>query len=663
MNKGFELIRKKWMEIILVVTLLVEILFIIYMNFFAFDKVLNFDGVNLMLHAVEMWKNKTPFISGWVETTTLELDCATLIAAPLYGITKNIILSFGVANMAFLLYFALIIRQMFRYAGYEIKYFLLALSIILVPYSVGMVEYFNMLFFQGSQYSFKVLIPILMVTLLLTPQERIKKPWTISNIILLFFLVLISGISSGVYVLFCGICPIIACTILDMLLDNHTKKYHKFHYIILGTSFFLGALGYYINVNRSIDARGNTMHLTNFQNFHDNFAATFTSIFQVVGALPSANTAVFSMDGITYLLKVLLVIAIILTVIITSKNILLPTEKISIKRVILVIFFWNLFVFIFCDTRNSLENKVIESRYYLIPMLMLMILFSMQMREYIENSEKYFKTILTGMIPIMVLFLTVGSSIMTIKQFDVASGYLKNICNFIDDLDVESVFFIDHNDVQGTCRYLDPSRTYSAYNSEAQSLVVYDYYQNYTDRANFGEKNIIAVFNWLTPDQMLPAYIYSTYEKVGSVDGFDLYYSETNHFDGRSGLPEGNAVSSWDFFFTGGYEILNQAAVINNLGQLEMMGDGSDVVKSPVLQSEKLYDITITYELTAEGLESGGRLQLCNEEGVVSEILMPTNEICVTLSECDLSSGGYIKINSVIGAGIKLDHIEYTMVE
>ena len=41
--------------------------------------------MNLMLHAVEMWNNKTPFITGWVETTTLELDCATLIAAPVYG--------------------------------------------------------------------------------------------------------------------------------------------------------------------------------------------------------------------------------------------------------------------------------------------------------------------------------------------------------------------------------------------------------------------------------------------------------------------------------------------------------------------------------------------------------------------------------------------------
>lgn len=663
MNNIMGLARKKWMEMILIIVLVVQALFIIYMNFFAFEKILNFDGVNLMLHAVEMWKNKTPFITGWVETTTLELDCATLIAAPVYGITKNIIVSFGIANMFYLLYFIFVVKQLFKYAGYEMKYFLLALSIILVPYTVGMVEYFNMLFFQGAQYSIKVLIPILLLTLLMTPDEQQKKPWTIINTVILFFLVLISGISSGVYVLFCGICPIIASVVLDIILDNHFKKYKVYHFILIGVSFVLGAVGYYINVHRSIHARGNTMYLTNFQDFHDNFAATVTSVFHVIGALPSANTAVFSVDGITYILKVVLVLAMILTVIITSKKVLVITEKISLKRMILVVFFWNLFVFIFCETRNSLDNKVIESRYYLIPMLLLMILFSMQVKEYIENSGKYLKNLLTIAMPLLIFVMTVGCSVMTVKQFDTASGYLKNICNFIQDSDAKSVFFIDHNDVQGTCRYLDPTRTYSAYNSETQSLVVYDYYQNYIDRANFGDENIIAVFNWLTPDQMLPVYIYSTYEKIGSVDGFDLYYSKVNHFDGRSGLPEGNADRSWDFFYTSGYEILNQSAVINNQGQLEITGDGSDVVKSPILQSQNSQDITVYYEAaaSAEGINAGS-LQLCNDEGIISEIPMPVGEKSVTLTDCDLLSGGYIKINAAAGVSLKLDHIEYVSI-
>ena len=663
MNNAVELVRKKWMELILIITLIVQGLFIFYMNFFAFDKILNFDGMNLMLHAVEMWNNKTPFITGWVETTTLELDCATLIAAPVYGFTKNIIISFGIANMIYLFYFVLVVKQLFKYAGYEKKFLLLALSVILVPYTVGMVEYFNMLFFQGAQYSVKVLIPILMLTLLMTPREQQKKPFTIVNSIIFFLLVFISGISSGVYVLFCGICPIIASVVLDIILDNHNKKYKAYHFVLMGVSFLLGAIGYYINVHRSIHARGNTMYLTNFQDFHDNFAATVTSIFHVIGALPSANTAVFSMEGITYILKVILVLVMIMTVIITSRKMLIKTDQMNLKRMILVIFFWNLFVFIFCETRNSLENKVIESRYYLIPMILLMILFAMQMKEYIDISGKYLTNLLKTVMPLVILILTIGSSFMTVKQFDTASGYLKNICNFIQDYDAKSVFFIDHNDVQGTCRYLDPTRTYSAYNSETQSLVVYDYYQNYIDRANFGAENIIAVFNWLTPDQMLPAYIYSSYEKIGSVDGFDLYYSKLNHFDGRSGLPEGNAKHSWDFFYTSGYEILNQSAAINNQGQLEVTGDGSDILKSPILQSQKLHDITVYYEVVAtSGITNAGSFQLCNEEGVVSEIPLPVGETSVALTECDFSSGGYFKINAAAGVGLKLDHVEYSIV-
>ena len=660
MKKVLIFIQNRWMESVLLLALVLQFLFFFYMNFFASENILNFDGVNLMLHAVEMWKNKTIFIQGWVETTTLELDCATLLAVPLYGLTGNILRSFGIANVIIVAYFVMIISRLFRYAGYEKKYLLMALSLIFVPYTVGMVEYFNMLFFQGSQYIIKVLIPILMIALLMTPKEQRKKPWTIINMMILFLLVLTSGTSSGIYVLFCGICPIIVSIILDIILDNHTKKYGVFHYTIAGVSFALGAIGYYININRSIHARGNSMFLTNFQDFHENFAATFTSIFQVIGALPSANTAIFSMDGITYVLKILLVLSIILTVLITAKKMLIATPQIDVKRIILSVFFWNLFVFIFCETRNSLENKVIESRYYLIPMVLLMILLAMQMREYIEQSRMILKRILKIGVPVLILGMAIGCNIMTVKQFDVASGYLKNICTFIDGYDVESVIFIDHNDVQGTCRFLDPTRTYSAYSSETQSLVVYDYYQNYTDRANFGEKNMIAVFNWMTLDQLLPVYIYNSYEKVGSVDGFDLYYSKTNQFDGRSGLPEGKADKSWDFFFTSGYEILNAAALINEQGKLEVSGDGSDVVKGPWMQSEDTYDISLFYEnINTTEQANIGSLQICNDEGVVGEIPLPASADRITLPECDLSSGGYVKINVAAGTNIKLDHIEY----
>ncbi|MDD3368733.1 MAG: hypothetical protein PHP50_07555 [Lachnospiraceae bacterium] len=521
---------KNWFSIGLVLIFFLQMAFLIYMNLFASDKILNFDGSNLMLHGVEMWKNKAILIPGWVETTTLELDTAALLAIPFYGITGNVLISYGLSNLVFVLIYILVISDILKNTGHSFTTTVLAMDLVWIPYCVGMIDYYNMLFFQGSQYGIKVLIPLLILDLLLCKKERQKSVKTILLLGLLCVLVFVSGLSSGIYVLFSIVAPVICVMVLDILLDNGFVKYHKYHILMTALTVVAAGAGYAANVLLGISAHGNNMMLTNYQEMHSNVAAVLLSIFQVLGALPAESTPVLSATGIVYILKVILVLALVVTFIIHLKKVFERTEEISYGKYVAVLCLWNVFVFIFSETRYSLENVIIENRYYLIVLIPLMLLLAMQVENWLGQVQKAFRVVLSLAVFGGTLLLALGCDGLTMKQFDANSFHIKDIVAFVNnmDIDVDSVILMHEPDTQGIYRLLDADHKYSAYDTEAGHLVVYDYYKDYVNQ--LGDSNIILLYNWEKPEDFLPEEISSTYTMIGEVDWFNIYYSDSNQF-------------------------------------------------------------------------------------------------------------------------------------
>lgn len=172
-KKGFFAFR--W---IIPALLVVQVLFLCITMFAAGDTILDGDVARQYTHMIAMWKAGTPFVPDWVYTTTMEVDTAVLLALPFYGILGDAVLAFCCANVVniamWIGFIFLFCRRVNRLSSLQINPYL-ACVLILIPYSSGNLYYWNMMFLNCSPYTFKVLLPLLLIYLLLTPSPRAPK--------------------------------------------------------------------------------------------------------------------------------------------------------------------------------------------------------------------------------------------------------------------------------------------------------------------------------------------------------------------------------------------------------------------------------------------------------------------------------------------------------
>ncbi len=656
--------KKNYFTYILIFFAAVQILFLSYMNLFESPIMIDYDGAKLYKHAIEMWNHKTLFIPDWKYITTMELDCSLLLALPFYALCRNIFLSFGIANILLIFTYVAVVYAIFQRTPYQ-KYAFLAVNLILIPYSSGMLEYFNMMFFNGAQYVLKVLIPLLFILLLTTEREKRKGIPNRILFILYTLLLFITSLSSGVYVMFCGIVPLILCGFLDFMMDGGFKKYNRYHIWLCFASFIAFGCGTLAGKIVGINARGNLMLLTKTENWQSNFHAVLLGIFQVLDSVPSGDIAAVSAKGLLYLAKIFLILLLLTVCILQIKDIWKPADSIDAKRFLAFLFPWNLAILLFIDSRYSPSNLTIEYRYFLIGILPLMILLPMQIGKWMENASVFCRRCVSLFICLGLLVLCAGSARNIWERREI-SLYVNDICSFIDSLDMEteSVFFIPDEETPEMCRLLDETRTYCSYNPEHGGLVVYDYYQSYIDRSSHGDKNLIFVYNWETPDMYLPAYISVQYEKVGSVRWYDAYYAPINLFDSVSGFP--SSSSSTDFFFSPGYVSNPSNSFINDNGELEVTGNGEESVSNGAFpEADGTYQIKLFYEEsteTAPGVPIG-IMELRNQNGVIAstELLSGQNSV---ISEDIVADNESLSLHIRIYEGIscRLESLHFTKI-
>lgn len=228
---------------------------ILYVNFTNRLHVVNQDAANAYVHAAEMWKNHSFYIPQWKYETTAEWDCAVFFAMPLYGLTHNIHVAFALSNTIFLFIF---IWTAFKvYEGYDSFYPLLSLCFILIPYSVGMLSYFNMLFFMASQYIVKVLVPLMLAAVLLHFDYHKKTDILFLAILCLF--TFLTACSSGIYVWGCGIMGVLAGFVF--LSCDKKEKLKKHFYMISALMLLCTAAGYMIDRFLQTGTKGNDLKL------------------------------------------------------------------------------------------------------------------------------------------------------------------------------------------------------------------------------------------------------------------------------------------------------------------------------------------------------------------------------------------------------------------
>ena len=133
-------------------------LFVIFCcNYFKAFDMLDYDSAMAVRHAVEMWRNGTVFLKDFGYTTSMEIDCAAFLAAPVYILTGNYGLGIAISHLLLDGILAYLIYQILKNLNVTYEFRILGILLILLPYKYGQLEWSNMIFLAVGQYEFRVI--------------------------------------------------------------------------------------------------------------------------------------------------------------------------------------------------------------------------------------------------------------------------------------------------------------------------------------------------------------------------------------------------------------------------------------------------------------------------------------------------------------------------
>lgn len=463
---------------ILCTVLFVQLIMIAYCNFTVSRDNIDCDSAKLYVHAIEMWRNKTFLIPDWSYITTLELDCSLLLAVPLFGLLGDIYTAFSISNLIFLVLLIWVIFRLF--SNKDASYPLLASILICIPYGIGQLDYMNMLFFNGSQYMIKVMLPLMLMVLLLNPYDIKSKDrgYHIKELVFMaiyFLLLFVTGFSSGAYVAVTGLFPVIVGSFLWRLY-NREKVTWSF-WLYSGLSGGVTLAGLVLNAVCEINSKGNSMALCDvYGQLQDNISSCLIGIFEVFGGAAYANVEVLSYAGLNILARMFFVFLILGCAYFVWRKIV-NRKAVGRPAVLLAIFLWNTFILSICNVRYGAPT--FEYRYHLMGALPLLCITAEVMLDWYNSCEK--KTKLFGVLAALAVLLVLNAtSYRAVFQSKKDYSHLQEICDFANENGVDYVYFFDSESAE-ICRLLDYEGANYLTAMVAGWTVVYDYYEKYVE--------------------------------------------------------------------------------------------------------------------------------------------------------------------------------------
>lgn len=451
-----------------------QILFIVYSNFFLQVKNVDSDMAKLYVHAIEIFKNHNYVIPDWSYITTAEWDCSLLLAVPFYGITHNIFTAFACANVIFLGIWIWTIFSIFPKKDY--LYGLVAMIFIMVPYGLGMLSYYNMMFFNGGQYIVKTLLPMMLIVIILNIHRKIRWKWNHYLFAFLYgALLFITATSSGLYTFLCGIIPSLAAYFVYYVFQK--DKMQKLYFVCLGGSLLLAAAGYYVNFKLQVGSKGDGIAFGTLPyTFHDNIVACFFGIFELFEGATYVRTRIMSAEGIVVLARMVLVFSLLYAGYFSVKKIL--KSKLSELELVLLcsVFLMNTFILCVCgDICQS--SGLYEGRYHLVGMIPLMILLSKMLVDGYQNVTVKVRRFLLFCV-VSIFFIISFDSYKQILANKGNTKDLENISKYAEAYEVEKVIF-DNSGAVENYRVLDNDVTSIYFVNAGGSLYTeaYDYYE------------------------------------------------------------------------------------------------------------------------------------------------------------------------------------------
>lgn len=447
--------------------LVLEVVMLVAYNFTLSKSHMDPDMAKLYTHVVEMARNHKLIIPNWNYTTTLEWDCATIFALPLYYVTKDIWSSFAIANTIFLLLFLFVLYMLL--ANKSILHFLSTAAVLFIPFSVGMLDYANMMFFNGSQYIVKVLLPLMLVALVIHDGKKNQLLHKVLAALYIVFL-MINTISSGLYVAICAMFPIMLGYVVYRGVQK--EQIEKRVLFWFGITISVIVIGMLVQKNLGINTRMNSMVLCSRKQIHTNISECIIGIFTLFGGTNEDMVIAMSVNGVKTFACILFVLFLLISVICSVNKII--RRRAGIEELLMCsVFLWNTLI-LFC-IRMADENRC-EYRYHLISMVGIICMSVPKIIDWLYKECKY-KYVVGTVLYAFIAFISFASFVnMKGATYDVAD--LKACCEYNANQRIEVSYVLNVNNDADLCRLLSyKNGTVLAVDEESGLVSAVDWYK------------------------------------------------------------------------------------------------------------------------------------------------------------------------------------------
>ncbi|MCR5604844.1 MAG: hypothetical protein K6G27_14240 [Lachnospiraceae bacterium] len=618
---------------ILLAILWIQIIFIVWINLFKCHDFVEHDASMLYSHTIHMWEQEKLVIPNYQEETFFHLDTSCILALPLYGLTHDIFLAYGISNIIFLLLTLLImndllkrlhVKDMYRYAG---------LLLYIIPYRLGLAQYLNMLFFECSFYNVCILVTVLAIDLFLykKPETNDRKESLryLAMLVIYALFTVLTAFSRGTYTLLVALLPAILCYALDVILSPEGLRHiERSKVVVIFVTFAAYAAGMGYARMKGFVPNKTGYKLVYVRDLVDNFIGVIWGHFCIFIGL--TNPDVFTKEGIFQLILTAYAILIIIMIVFNLKHAFKDEEYSSALRYLTIIYLWNCAILGLTESHDSTWGF---PERYLLPGFVPLLLSAPIMLTYMEKIKRDLLRQCTFLVVSVLTCLTLGvcnlNAMEKIWQTNVDLQGVREVLSYARANGIDTVFFVNDFNAALISRSLDPGLHVAPVDKLDDGSIIINTREDYAsahDRGSYSDDNLLAMTWYEQPENVFSDYQISSYQYVGDVKDYHLYRAGSNKFDDMSGFPidDHHIYKTTDFCYSPGYQATGN---IDLYGYLEATGVGDYVLTSPFLDAPyAACNVSLTYEMghkTADGETEAsagneravGKLMLLDQDG------------------------------------------------
>lgn len=656
--------NEKLLDKIIFITFISQLVFILCMNIFRADTIIDFDSSSAYLHEIEMGSQGKIFPLEYSYQASMDLDSASLLSAFLYHFTGNIFLSRGITNNLIVLLYIYVVWTILSNFSISVVWKRFCLLLFLIPYSMIMLGYWRMLFTGGSFYAFRALVPLLIISLILDIEKSIVFRKYAGRLALLLFIIFLTGLSSGAYVLMSAVFPLILWEGISAFLQGDYRNIKSKRMMIALAAIFAACVGMVVQKAVGFSSTADKKYILTSSKWVDAVLSAFAGLFELFGGLTiHEHVKLFSVEAIGTAVDFVVTCILIFAIIYTAVKCIKKKELSNWHGYVFSLMLVNAFMFSFLDLKYG--GTVFESRYHLIPMLPAFFLLAIMMEDC--SGKKLLNKVQSETIQYFVIGIFIASMLYGDAQWVYAKT--ANECDKLVELNSTmenegvNTAVVVGEDSKGLGRKL------RVYSRKVNYLVVDDGAKSsfrttfggttrYLDNnAQQGKTVIIA-----TPAtyETLPPYLTSGMKHFMDYDNLQIYIADGSRFDYACG-PVAGKDKVIDFPYTPGYNYEN--AMLNDNGQLVMKdGGGSLNASYAAVPGDWIYSLYYDFSEAGDS-DDAAYMEIQAGNGELIRVELNRDSGVAVAKGILMSQGENVSFKVSAPAGVKIQYLEISRKE